>query len=166
MQGTFFFILNVAIQTFLLKKLEMTQKYFINGNIPISTINEAINEINKDLQVGAISFFLGQVRNDLLNGKNVEKIIYSAYNSMAESELQKIEKITYNKYSDIQKIVILHSIGEVWAGETSLLVMIGSRHRTSAFNAELEIVEYIKANVPIWKKEILKDGSYVWTENK
>jgi len=68
------------------------------------------------------------------------------------------------KYSDVQKISIKHSIGEVKTGENSLFVLISAGHRIEAFKALEECVNLIKAQVPIWKKECFEDGTYFWTE--
>ena len=61
---------------------------------------------------------------------------------------------------------IYHSIGKVKAGEICLFFFVSSKHRASAFDACRYIVEEIKANVPIWGKEIFEDETFVWKENK
>ena len=61
---------------------------------------------------------------------------------------------------------IYHSLGQVKAGEISLFVFTSSIHRKPAIDACSEIVERIKAELPVWGKEILSDESYVWKENR
>jgi molybdopterin synthase catalytic subunit len=60
---------------------------------------------------------------------------------------------------------IYHSIGKVKAGEICLFVFVSSKHRKDAFDACRDIVEQIKANVPIFGKEIFDDETFVWKEN-
>ena len=138
--------------------------YLMNSPIPTEIVSEKINEQNDNGKLGGLAFFFGQVRNDQINEKFVSSIVYSCYEQMANKEIETIINDIKLKYNDIESITIVHSIGEVKVGEISLFVMISSRHRKQAFEALPEIVNLIKSNVPIWKKEILDDNSYVWKE--
>jgi len=135
-------------------------------NIPINSdiVTENLNLINEKNNCGGQVLFLGTVRADNIQGKTVKQIEYSAYSEMAESELLKIKTLVLTKYDDVKKIIIKHSIGNVKAGENSLLVIISSGHRKQAFTAISEIVDLIKLNVPIWKKVFFEDDSFTWGE--
>ena len=61
-------------------------------------------------------------------------------------------------------LTIRHSLGRVAAGEISLLIIVHGRHRAEALNGLQYVIEEVKHTVPIWKKEILSDGSFVWVE--
>ena len=141
-------------------------KYLVAGAIKPEIIADAIKEQNNPKSKGGHSIFLGQVRNDIIDKNEVELITYTAYDEMVATEMQKIETFIKEKYSDVQELYIKHSKGAVRAGEISLLVMTSGGHRIQAREANAETVDLIKKNVPIWKKETFKDGTYEWRENK
>jgi len=134
----------------------------IKGPIDPALITETISEFTGDKSCGAYSLFLGQVREDEINGKKVEAIEYSAYDSMVEKEAGYIEEIAHKAFSDINKIRILHSTGIVKTGEISLLVIISAGHRDQATRACRHVLEMIKENYPVWKKELFGDDSHRW----
>jgi len=142
----------------------MESKYLHQGAIGNEIINAFTLIHSENKTTGAHAFFLGSVRNDDVNGKKVVKIDYSAYHEMIEKQMESIILEISKKYSDVQKISIKHSIGEVKTGENSLFVLISAGHRIEAFKALEECVNLIKAQVPIWKKECFEDGTYFWTE--
>ena len=143
----------------------MTNKdILIQGAIPQELVSEIISETMSG-NMGAQSIFLGQVRNDVLEGKKVLEIDYSAYDEMVNSEMEKIFNHIKSKYEDVQKIYVRHSVGVVKAGEHSLFVLVGAGHRRQAFKAVEEIVDLIKEKLPVWKKEMLEGGGHIWTEN-
>jgi molybdopterin synthase catalytic subunit len=80
---------------------------------------------------------------------------------MAENILSEIREDLFSRYP-ITCMHIYHSIGTVNAGEISLFVFVSCKHRKESFDALREIVELIKAKVPVWKKEIYEDESHVW----
>jgi molybdopterin synthase catalytic subunit len=143
----------------------MTNKnILIQGPIGQNLVSKIIDETRQGF-IGAQSVFLGQVRNDVLEGKKVLEIDYSAYDEMVNTEMEKIFTHIKQKYNDLQKIYVRHSVGVVKAGEHSLFVLVAAGHRRQAFKAVEEIVDLIKEKLPVWKKEILEDGSHIWTEN-
>ncbi len=143
----------------------MTNKnILIQGPIGQNLVSKIIDETRQGT-IGAQSIFLGQVRNDVLEGKKVKEIDYSAYDEMVNSEMEKIFTHIKQNYNDLQKIYVRHSVGVVKAGEHSLFVLVAAGHRRQAFKAVEEIVDLIKEKLPVWKKEILEDGSHIWTEN-
>ncbi len=143
----------------------MTNKdILIEGPIQQDLVSKIISDTMQG-NIGAQSIFLGQVRNDILKGKKVLEIDYSAYDEMVNTEMEKIFEHIKNKYDDLQKIYVRHSVGVVKAGEHSLFVLVAAGHRRQAFKAVEEIVDLIKERLPVWKKENLEGGGHVWTEN-
>ena len=140
-------------------------KVFVEGAISPAFIADSIAKHSKKTTIGGHDIFLGQVRNDIIDNKTVVAIDYSAYNEMAEQKLHEIREAAFAKYN-LVCMHIYHSLGPVKAGEICLFVFVSSKHRKDAFDACREIVEQIKADVPIWGKEIFEDDSHVWKENK
>ncbi len=140
------------------------KKIFIEGAIPPSFIADAIANHNVKKNIGAHSIFLGQVRNDAIDNKEVKAIDYTAYREMAEETFQEIRETAFAKYKLIC-MHIYHSIGKVSVGEISLFVFTSSVHRKDAIAACEEIVEKIKKRAPVWGKEIFEDENYQWKIN-
>ncbi len=136
----------------------------IEGAISPAAISEIVFRGGTNTDSGAHSLFLGQVRKDLINGKSVKAIEYSAYEEMVMMEANKILKSVMSEFNDLISIEILHSKGLVNAGEISLVVMVTSGHREHAIKACAKLVELIKEKLPIWKKEILEDDSEKWKQ--
>ena len=119
-------------------------------------------ETNMDIpEAGAIVTFNGITRNFfIVNGikKRVVQLEYEAYRSMALKEMEKIVSQSKSLF-DIRKVVLVHRIGVVPVGESSIIVQTASCHRKNAFEAAEWIMDQVKAMLPIWKKEIYEDGS-------
>jgi molybdopterin synthase catalytic subunit len=115
----------------------------------------------EDNSAGAVSIFIGKVRN---RGKfgNVSEIYYEAYREMAEEKMREIENEAHTKWN-IKKLVAIHRIGNLKVGETSIIIGVCSEHRHEAFEACKYIINNVKTRVPIWKKEI-SDESQKWTD--
>jgi molybdopterin synthase catalytic subunit len=115
----------------------------------------------EDNSAGAVSIFIGKVRN---RGKfgNVSEIYYEAYREMAEEKMREIENEAHTKWN-IKKLVAIHRIGNLKVGETSIIIGVCSEHRREAFEACKYIINNVKNRVPIWKKEI-SDESQKWTD--
>ena len=119
---------------------------------------EITNAVRNDGN-GAIITFLGTTR-ELSEGKDVLYLEYEAYQPMAEAMLEQIVLEIQDKWS-INDVEIAHRTGKLAIGEISLVVAIGSEHRREGFEAAQYAVDRIKTIVPIWKKEVFKDGS-IW----
>jgi len=142
--------------------MEFDKNLLVQGPIDPEIITRLISSVSNMPEVGAHTLFLGKVRADAIDGKKVKKIIYSAYNEMVIAEALKIKKEILDTFNDVQKVAILHSIGEVNVGGISLLIFIASGHRGHAFRACQEIVEKIKERLPVWKKEVFNDNTHRW----
>jgi molybdopterin synthase catalytic subunit len=138
---------------------------FIHGPIPPGLVAENIQKHNTKTDIGAHSIFLGQVRADLINNKKVNAIEYSAYEEMALEKMHLIREEIFTKYP-ITCMHIFHSLDKVPAGELCLFVFTSSSHRKTAIEACEETVERIKAELPIWGKEIFEDETHQWKANK
>lgn len=138
---------------------------FVNGPISSQEIGETIKQGSLFVNAGAYDIFLGQVREDIINGKNVNAIDYTANNEMATEAFSKIASDAKEKY-DIKSIKIIHSLGQVKKGELCLMVLVMCGHRKESFIACEYIVERLKKEVPVWGKEILEDKTHSWKINK
>jgi len=138
----------------------------IEGPVSPEIISGIIAKGQQKTECGAHTIFLGQVRNDLVDGREVKAINYSAYEEMVSMEADKISKTLLSEFDDVVWIEILHSKGVVPAGEISLMVIVSAGHRGQASKACARAVELIKEKLPIWKKEIFSDDTSRWRENE
>ena len=100
-----------------------------------------------------------------INNKEVIAIEYSAYEDMANAKFHEIRESAFAQF-ELTCMHIYHSIGTVKAGEICLFVFVSSPHRKVVFKALEFIVEEIKANIPVFGKEIFEDESHQWKVNK
>ena len=112
---------------------------------------------------GAVALFYGVVRNENM-GRNVRYLEYDVYPEMAIKKMREVAEEVRAKYP-ITGIGVLHRVGRLEIGETSLLVAVSSAHRAAAFEACHFAVDRIKQVVPIWKKEVWDDGEE-WIEGQ
>jgi molybdopterin synthase catalytic subunit len=140
-------------------------KYLHSGAITSERIGEEIKNLALRKDTGGHSIFLGQVREDLFEGKRVKEIEYSAHEGMLDEEAEKIKIKTRSEFCDVLEIVIIHSVGVVKTGEISMFVMVSARHRDHAIKACRQTVELVKEYLPVWKKEIFQDDSHKWRDN-
>jgi len=138
---------------------------FTEGAISPDKIASSIAHHQVKTNIGAHDIFLGQVRADEIEGKEVVAIDYSCYEDMANQAFHDIREAAFEKY-DLTCMHIYHSKGVVKAGEICLFVFTSSAHRKEAMDACRFIVEEIKANVPVFGKEVFADDTHVWKENK
>lgn len=142
-----------------------SKKLFIEGPVSPAFIADSIAKHSAKKDIGAHQIFLGQIRNDNLEGKTVQAIEFSAYKEMAEEEYHRIREAIFAKYQ-LTCMHVYHSLGRIEAGELNLFVFVSSPHRNDATEACREIVEHVKHQLPIWGKEIFEDENYVWKVNK
>jgi molybdopterin synthase catalytic subunit len=144
----------------------MVKNYLINGPISPNMISAILAQLREKTDIGGHSIFLGQVRSDILAGKRVTAIDYSAYEALVKSEADKIKADIFSEFADVKLIEIIHSEGIVKAGEISLFVLVSAGHRDHATLACRKTVEMIKEKLPVWKKEIFEDNTYQWQHNQ
>lgn len=138
---------------------------FVQGAISAEYIAQSIAKHQSKSSIGAHNIFLGQVRADVVDGKTVKAIEYTAYEEMANRRVQEIREAAFDKF-DLTCMHIYHSLGTVSAGEICLFVFVSSPRRKAVFKALEFVVEEIKAKVPVFGKEIFEDSTHQWKVNK
>ena len=137
---------------------------FMEGAIPPSFIADSIAKHASKTGIGGHNIFLGQVRADDIAGKKVSAIEYTSNVEMALEKMHEIRESIFAKYA-ITCMHVHHSLGKVNAGELCLFVFTSSKHRKVAIDACTECVEKIKAELPIWGKELFEGEGYQWKVN-
>lgn len=142
-----------------------TANIFVQGPVTATFIADSIQKHSSKTEIGGHSIFLGQVRADVIGDKKVAAIEYTAHEPMALKMMQEIREAAFAKYG-LTCMHVYHSLGQVAAGAISLFVFTSSPHRKEAIEACREIVERIKAELPVWGQEIFEDNTRQWKENK
>lgn len=112
---------------------------------------------------GAVVVFDGFVRNNF-RGRRTLHLEYEAYEPMAISKMREIGAQIRAKYP-VHRLAIVHRLGRLGIGETSVLIAVSSPHRSAAFDACRYAIDTLKRAVPIWKKEYFAGGA-VWAEGE
>ncbi|XP_029165372.1 molybdopterin synthase catalytic subunit [Nylanderia fulva] len=140
-----------------------TSKNFVKLQHEELNITEIIDLVTYS-NCGAISTFIGITRDNFEN-KEVVKLEYEAYESMALKEMINICTKIREQWN-VEGIAIYHRIGEVLISKASIVIAISSPHREESLKAVEYAINALKASVPIWKKEVYKEGETQWKENK
>jgi len=96
--------------------------------------------------------------------RETDYLVYEAYDAMALSEMQKLGSEAHKRF-EIAHVGIVHRIGRLEIGETSVVIAVSAPHRRAAFEACEWIIKELKRTVPIWKREVFQDGE-VWVEGE
>jgi molybdopterin synthase catalytic subunit len=112
---------------------------------------------------GAIVTFDGFVRNQSHNRPTLY-LDYEAYESMALAKMREIAAHVHEKFA-IHRVAIVHRLGRLDIGETSVFIAVSAAHRAAAFDACRFAIDTLKRTVPIWKKEYFEDGA-VWADGE
>lgn len=115
-------------------------------------------------ETGAVLLFLGVVRNHN-EGRAVEGVHYTAYHEMAERVLQEIVAEAALLLGT-EQIAVVHRVGELVIGETSVAIAVAAPHRAETFDAARKIIEEIKVRLPVWKEERYLDGESEWLDGQ
>lgn len=124
---------------------------------PIETHN--LVEAAKRGPDGAVVVFDGIVR-DNSRGRQTLYLDYEAYEEMARRQINELALDAISRFG-IRHVTLVHRLGRLAVGETSVLIVVASAHRAQAFDACRWLIDTLKKTVPIWKKETFADGS-VW----
>jgi len=116
----------------------------------------SVLKVVEDETTGAVVTFIGWVRNHT-EGKRVLALEYEAYKDMAERKLTEIGAEIEQKWN-LNRVAIVHRVGHLKVGETSVVIAVAAPHRAEAFEACRYAIDRIKEIVPIWKKDIYEDG--------
>lgn len=147
------------------KKDKPIKNIFREGAIEPAMIADSIAKHSTKINIGGHSIFLGQVRADQIGEKTVQAIEYSSHTEMALEKMHEIREDIFQKYP-LTCMHVYHSLGVVKTGEICLFVFTSSPHRKAAIDACEECVERIKAELPIWGKELLEGSDYQWKVNQ
>lgn len=112
---------------------------------------------------GAVCVFDGIVR-DNTRGRRTLHLDYEAYREMALDQMHALASDALAKFA-VRDVAILHRLGRLLVGETSVLIVVASAHRGAAFDACRWIIDTLKKTVPIWKKEQFVDGA-LWADGE
>jgi molybdopterin synthase catalytic subunit len=112
---------------------------------------------------GAVVVFDGIVRNHSL-GRKTLYLDYEAYEEMAAKQMRELVDTARTRFG-VRHVTIFHRLGRLEVGETSVLIVVASAHRTQAFEACRWLIDTLKKTVPIWKKETFVDGA-VWADGE
>jgi molybdopterin synthase catalytic subunit len=136
----------------------MTRSAIVSRPIDVAAL---IAEVAADSN-GATSLFLGTVRN-LNDGRAVTGMEYTAYDSMASRELERIVKEAGAAFAGVS-IVVEHRTGALVLGDVSVAIAAAHPHRRDALDATRFVIEELKRRVPIWKREHYADGTREWID--
>ena len=133
------------------------QVYLTEREIDLELLIERVESADK----GAVVTFLGTVRNDHA-GRAVERLEYSAYGPMAEVVCDHIRFEAEQRWG--ATVALEHRIGALGIGDVSVAIAAAAPHREEAFAACRQVIEQLKARVPIWKREFFADGTISWVD--
>jgi molybdopterin synthase catalytic subunit len=131
-------------------------------------VREPINlqAIRKELEHpedGSALLFDGVVRNNT-RGRRTLYLDYEAYEAMALNEMEKLAQASLERFK-VRNVRLVHRLGRLQIGDTSVLIGVASAHRVAAFEACRWLIDTLKRTVPIWKKEYFEDGA-VWADGE
>jgi molybdopterin synthase catalytic subunit len=112
-------------------------------------------------ECGATVTLDGYVR-QFTKGRETLHLVYEAYEPMAVKEMQKLAEQAKREF-EISNVGIIHRLGKLEIGETSVVISVAAPHRRAAFAACEWLIKELKRTVPIWKKEVYADGE-IWIE--
>lgn len=112
---------------------------------------------------GAVVVFDGIVRNNS-RGRQTLYLDYEAYEEMALKQMNELASVAITRFG-VRHVTIVHRLGRLQIGETSVLIVVASAHRGQAYEASRWLIDTLKKTVPIWKKETFVDGA-VWADGE
>lgn len=112
---------------------------------------------------GAVCVFDGIVR-DNTRGRRTLYLDYEAYREMALEQMRGLAAEAATRFG-VRDVAVVHRLGRLMVGETSVLVVVASAHRGAAFDACRWLIDTLKKQVPIWKKETFVDGA-IWADGE
>ena len=115
----------------------------------------------KTKKAGAVVFFVGKVRD--LEDDKLRYLEIESFEELAKSQIREICKNAADRW-DLEYILVKHRFGRLKLNDNIVLVVTSSKHRKNAYDASVYIMEYLKSNVPFWKKEVA-NKTQNWVEN-
>ena len=122
--------------------------------------------VNGDFVIGGITTFEGVTRGgtDPEHGE-LSHLLYEAYEGMARERLNALAREAKERWST-GRVAIVHRLGSVEPGEASVVIAVACAHRAESFDACRWLIDTLKKDVPIWKKDVYADGFTRWVEPK
>ena len=108
---------------------------------------------------GAVVVFLGVVRDQSEGRDGVVGLTYEAYETEALARLEEVATVARRQWPVVERVALLHRVGDLALSEPSVAVVVSSPHRSEAFEAARFCIDTLKETVPIWKREHWADGS-------
>jgi molybdopterin synthase catalytic subunit len=113
--------------------------------------------------VGGIDVFIGTTRSETNgDGRQLVALDYEAYGPMALKQMRDLAVRARERWPALARVVVLHRTGRVEVGRGSVIVAVSAPHRDEAFAACRWVIDTLKAEVPIWKRELWHDGTETW----
>ena len=128
-----------------------------DGDISIEDVEAAVAHPD----CGADLLFVGRVRG-VYKGQTVRHLEYEAYPKMAILRMQEIAKEAMEQFQ--ARVAIVHRVGTVLPNEISVVIAVATPHRGASYDASRFVLEALKRDVPIWKREITDEGAF-WKQN-
>lgn len=146
---------------------------FVEGAIDPAFIATSIAKHATRMDIGAHEIFLGQVRADAVAGEDghpsattVSAIEYTAYREMALERMTAIREEAFAKWPSMTCLHVHHSLGTIPAGALCFMVFASAPHRQAAREVVAWVVDRIKAELPIFGREVLSDSTHLWKTNR
>ena len=137
------------------KVIVAVQKIDFDLNLELETLKA------KTKKAGAVVFFVGKVRD--LEDDKLQYLEIESFEELAKSQIKEICKNAADRW-DLEYILVKHRFGRLKLNDNIVLVVTSSKHRKNAYDASVYIMEYLKSNVPFWKKEVA-NKTQNWVEN-
>jgi molybdopterin synthase catalytic subunit len=143
------------------------QELLVDAPIPPSRIHEVITGWSDDSRIGGVVSFAGLVRADETPEGPVTAIEFTAHRSMATQSMRDLVERTAETYdTSFFRVFLQHALGRVEVGEAPVIIVVGAGHRPEAFGLCRDILETLKAEVPIYGKELTEGGGQQWKVNR
>ena len=137
----------------------MDQVRLVRAPIEVAALQQSI----RAPEDGAVCVFEGIVRNNT-RGRQTLYLEYEAYEPMAQQELERLVQHAREQFK-VRQIIVHHRLGRIELTEASVFIAVASAHRAAAFDACRWLIDTLKKQVPIWKKEFFVDGA-VWADGE
>ncbi|AGO15966.1 molybdopterin synthase catalytic subunit MoaE [Glaesserella parasuis] len=119
--------------------------------------------LSEQHSVGATTLFVGKVR-EMNLGDSVSGLYLEHYPAMTEKALREIVDEARSRW-ELQRVAVIHRIGQLYTGDEIVLVGVSSAHRGNAYHANEFIIDYLKTKAPFWKRETTDHGDR-WIERR
>ena len=128
----------------------------VDGPVPVADADRFV----RDDRAGAVSIFVGTTRR-YTEGQETTQLEYESYRDMAVGTFAELVAEARSRWP-ICRVCVLHTLGRVGPREASVCIAVSTPHRADAFEATRFLIDHLKQEAPIWKKETYRDGSASW----